>query len=224
MIQFNLLPDVKLEYLKTERTKHKIMLISGVTAAAALLILATLFLVVNVLQKQHLSNLNKDIKTYSDKLNSTKDLNKILTIQNQLKSLPEMHDQKVVASRLFNYMSQLTPNQANIAKFTIDFAASTISFSGGTDSLETVNKFTDTLKFTTYKTADSSSEGKAFADVVLTSFSRDDKGTRYQIDAHYEPLIFDNVGDVTLDTPKIISTRSETEKPAALFQQNGTNP
>ena len=153
MIQFNLLPDVKLEYLKTERTKHKIMLISGVTAAAALLILATLFLVVNVLQKQHLSNLNKDIKTYSDKLNSTKDLNKILTIQNQLKSLPEMHDQKVVASRLFNYMSQLTPNQANIAKFTIDFAASTISFSGGTDSLETVNKFTETLKFTTYTTS-----------------------------------------------------------------------
>ena len=154
MIQLNLLPDVKLEYLKTERTKRKIILISSSFAGAALVILAMLFVVVSVLQKQHLSSLNKDIKTYSQKLSDTTDLNKILTIQNQLESLPGMHDQKVVASRLFSYMSQVTPNQASIASLKIDFATSTISFNGAADSLETVNKFTDTLKFTDYKTAD----------------------------------------------------------------------
>lgn len=219
MIQLNLLPDIKLEYLKTERTKRKIILISSACAGAALLLLLMLFVVVNVLQKQHLNSLNKDIKTYSAKLSGTTDLNKILTIQNQLESLPAMHDQKVVASRLFSYMSQLTPNQASIASLKVDFVGNTISFSGTADALETVNKFTDTLKFTTFKTADGSSEDKAFSNVVLTNFSRDDKITHYQIDAHFAPVIFDNAQEASLITPKIISTRSETEKPAALFQQ-----
>ena len=219
MIQLNLLPDIKLEYLKTERTKRKIILISSACAGAALLLLLMLFVVVNVLQKQHLNSLNKDIKTYSAKLSGTTDLNKILTIQNQLESLPAMHDQKVVASRLFSYMSQLTPNQASIASLKVDFVGNTISFSGTADALETVNKFTDTLKFTTFKTADGSSEDKAFSNVVLNNFSRDDKITHYQIDAHFAPVIFDNAQEASLITPKIISTRSETEKPAALFQQ-----
>src|SRR3989344_4886309 len=219
MIQLNLLPDIKLEYLKTERTKRKIILISSACAGAALLLLLMLFVVVNVLQKQHLNSLNKDIKTYSAKLSGTTDLNKILTIQTQLESLPAIHDQKVVASRLFSYMSQLTPNQASITSLKIDFVGNTISFSGTADALETVNKFTDTLKFTTFKTADGSSEDKAFSNVVLTNFSRDDKITHYQIDAHFAPVIFDNAQEASLITPKIISTRSETEKPAALFQQ-----
>lgn len=43
MIQFNLLPDVKLEYIKANRAKHTVVVAASVTAAAALGIFILLF-------------------------------------------------------------------------------------------------------------------------------------------------------------------------------------
>jgi Tfp pilus assembly protein PilN len=217
MIQFNLLPDVKLKFIRARRQKRVIMLVAGGAAGAALIVLVLLFVVVNVLQKKHLSDLTADIKTYNSKIQNTKDISKILTIQNQLGSLPELHNKKAVASRLSVYITQLTPAQVSMSKFSIDFNAHTITFDGSADSLSTVNKFTDTLKFTTYKAGNKT--GNAFSDVVLASFTRGDKDANYQINAKFDPTIFDSANDATLTVPKIISTRSETEKPSALFQE-----
>src|SRR5689334_20407685 len=102
MIQFNLLPDVKLEYLKAQRLKQAVVSIAAIVAGVVLAVLVILFLVVDVFQKQHLKAVNNDIKTYTAKLQSIPDLNKILTVQNQLNSLPALHAQKPVTSRLFN--------------------------------------------------------------------------------------------------------------------------
>jgi len=217
MIQFNLLPDVKLEYIKAKQTKRTAVLASIAVCGVTISVLALLFVSVNVLQKKHLSDLNKDIKTYSTQLNNTKDLNKILTIQNQLNSLPGLHDDKVVGSRLFTYITQVTPANATISKFDIDFTANTMTITGTADNLGTINKFADTLKFTKYKTADGK-EGNAFSNVVLTTFSRDSSTASYQLNLQFDPVIFNGAQDVTLTTPKIISTRSETEKPSDLFQ------
>ncbi len=218
MIQFNLLPDVKLEYLKARKSKRLIMLTAAGVSAVAVTILLLLTLYVNVAQKKHLRDLNTDVKKYQGQLNTTADLNKILTIQNQLSSLPKLHGAKPVTSRLFGYIAALTPAQANISKLSVDFEAHTISITGTADSLSTVNKFTDTLKFTTYASSDQTTTGPAFSSIVLSSFSRDEKTASYSIDAAFDPIIFDNASDIALSVPKIISTRSETEKPAALFQ------
>lgn len=222
MIQFNLLPDVKLEYIKARRTKRAVILIAGGTAALSLTILIILFVVVNIAQKQHLKNLTNDIKKHSEELRDTPDLNKILTIQNQLNSLPQLHNNKPVVSRLFGYITQLTPNQVSIDKFIIDYSANTISITGDADSLSTVNQYADTLKFTTYENADKTKNGKAFSDVVLKSFDRDVSAASYQIDLKFDLAIFDSASKVTLTVPSIISTRSATEKPASLFQ--GSTP
>ena len=61
MIQFNLLPDIKLEYIKAKRMKRSVILISSVVGGSAFAIFILLFLVVNVAQKQHLSNLQADL-------------------------------------------------------------------------------------------------------------------------------------------------------------------
>lgn len=219
MIQFNLLPDVKLDYIKSRQLKHSIVMLSIIITSVAVGIFVLLFLVVNILQKQHIKDQTSDIKKYSSQLQQIPDLNKILTIQNQLTALPDLHKKKVVATRLFNYLTQVTPAQASISEFKIDFVANTMSFTGSADSLVTVNKFVDTLKFTTFTTTADSNAKKAFSDVVLTSFTRNDKSTNYQIDLKYDPVIFDSANEVTLTVPKIISTRSETEKPEDLFQQ-----
>ena len=152
MIQFNLLPDVKLEYLKAERTRRLVVSISVLVTAAALVILLLLVSITS-LQHKHLNDLNKDIKGLSSKISGQKDLNKILTVQNQLNSLTTLHAGKPAASRMTSFISQLTPSQASINNLTVDFNQHSISITGTADSLATVNQYVDTLKFTTYGVA-----------------------------------------------------------------------
>lgn len=234
MIQFNLLPDVKLEFLRTRYRKRLIVGFSVLASTIFFVIFLVLFLFVRVNQTRHMSDLNKDIKTSEARLKENPNLDKILTIQNQLKSLPGLHDQKVVSSRLIDYLGQLTPAQATISDVDVNYEESKIVIKGNADSLITVNKFADSLKFTTYKVNSSQpEEGKAFSSVVLRSFSLEpERGTVtpgnraiYELEFLFEPAIFALVSEdttngekpVELTVPKIISTRSETERPTDLF-------
>ncbi len=94
MVQFNLLPDVKLEYVKTQRTKRLLTLISIVVSIVGLAVLFLSFVTVNVVQKKSLNDLSSDITKYSSQLKNVKDLDKILTVQNQLSTLKGLHDQE----------------------------------------------------------------------------------------------------------------------------------
>lgn len=177
MLQFNLLPDVKMEYIHAQRLKQTVVSISAVVAGATLSIMVLLFLVVNVFQKSHLRDVNRDINDSTKKIQSINDLNKILTVQNQLNSLPNLHNQKPVSSRLFNYIGQIVPAKVEINSLALDFGLHTIQFDGSADSLTTVNRFIDTLKFATYPSGDK--KVNAFSNVVLASFSRTDKGATF---------------------------------------------
>lgn len=220
MIQFNLLPDVKLDYIRAKNLKRTVLVVAGLVSASAAAIFILMFLTVNVFQKTHLSHLNTDIADKSEQLKSTKDLDKVLTIQNQLNSLPALHDKKPVTSRLFNYLGLLVPAQVSIGKFDLDFDTSVMNVSGTTDSLGTVNKFVDTLKFTTYtyEQDGNKKEIKPFSSVVMASFGRTDKEATYQVKLSFDKAIFDSANKGTLVVPKITSTRSETEKPTDLFK------
>jgi hypothetical protein len=219
-IQFNLLPTVKLDYIKAQRTKRQVILISSLVAGFVFGIFLLLFITVNVLQKQHLSNLNKDIGQQTAKLEGINDLSKILTVQNQLKTLPGLHEQKPAASRVFGYISQITPNDVSMSNASVDFSTQTITIVGTAKDFNAINKYVDTIKFTNYSVEGTDGTKKAFSDVVLSNFNRDDKTASYQVTFKFDPIIFDNTQKVTLSVPSIISTRSETEKPAALFQQS----
>ena len=93
MIQFNLLPDVKLEFIKTRRTKHMVSLICTTVIVVSLVVLVGLFSVVNILQHKRINDLNAHIAKDTTTLKAVPDLNKILTIQNQLSSLTNLHEQ-----------------------------------------------------------------------------------------------------------------------------------
>lgn len=220
MIQFNLLPDVKLEYIKARRTQRLVILIAGILGSLALLVFVILFIVVNVWQKQHLSALNNDIAEDTATLQSIPDLDKVLTVQNQLNSLTGLHEKDPAAQRLFGYIGQVTPAQASLTSLKADFSESSLQITGGADSLSTVNQFVDTLKFTTFTTDKDDAAQKAFSDVVLANFSKNDKGVTYDIAFKFNPEIFNNTVKVQLVVPKIISTRSETQKPTDLFQNS----
>jgi len=221
MIQFNLLPDVKLEYIKTQRTQHLVTSVSFLASAAAIAIMVVLVLTVDVWQHKSINDLSGDIKTASKKLTATPDLDKILTVQNQLKALDGLHNDKAAANRLFGYLSQVTPTEATISDLTLDYTADTMTITGNAPTLDVVNTFTDSLKFTKYQADDSSDKQTAFSDVVLTTFGRSSEGATYTIDLTFDPIIFSNTDTVKLLVPNIISTRSIVEQPAALFE--GTN-
>jgi len=229
MIQFNLLPDIKQEYLKAQRQKHLVVFISTIATIAAVALMIVLILVVQVWQRKSINDLTGDIKKYSNQLSNTDDLNKILTVQNQLSSLTGLHNKKAVATRLFDYVTKLTPANANVAKLNIDYAKNTITISGTANALSTVNTYVDTLKFTNYKVTSgqgkSNTQKQAFNNVVLTAFGKTSKDTTYTINAKFDPIIFSELSTVDLVVPQITTTRSATEQPTDLFQQstNGTN-
>lgn len=220
MVQFNLLPDIKIQYLRARRQKQFVVLISVITIGVCVTAMVIIASFVFVLQRKNLSDLSKDINVASEELKNTPDLTKMLTVQNQLKALPGLHEDKPAASRIFNYLTQSTPSAASISRFNVDFQTLTMTISGSANSLVTVNTFADTLKFATYHTKNApNDEKKAFTSVVLSSFGRDSKGASYTITFTFDSVIFSEAEEVTLTVPNKITTRSETEQPAALFQE-----
>lgn len=222
MIELNLLPDVKMDYIKAQNMRRMTFTISALVTAVAVVLLGFL-LSVNQLQKKHLNDLTGDIKKESAQLKGKKDINKILTVQNQLNSLTALHAAKPAVSNLFNYLNQVTPSNINISTYHADFAAYTMTITGAADSLSDVNKYIDTLKFTDYKT-DDGTKARAFGNVVLSTFGINPQvktGTKpasYTINLSYDPAIFDITKKVELSVPSITTTRAVVDSPSDLFQ------
>jgi len=202
MIQFNLLPDIKQEFIKARRSKRMMLLVSFGVSALSIFVLLLMVVTVDVVQKARLSGLNDKIGKYAKQIKKTPDLSKILTVQNQLSTLTDLHNQKVVTSRLFTYISQVTPQQASISKLDVDYTANTMSITGEAPTLDVINAFADTLKATKYNTdADTKTMLPAFNQVVLAAFGRDSKGATYTITLNFDPIIFNSTNNVTLTVP-----------------------
>jgi Tfp pilus assembly protein PilN len=228
MIQLNLLPDVKLNYLKAQRSRKVITGVAIVVSAAAVGLLV-LMLVINGLQRKHLTDLSKDIDASSSKLQKQPDISRILTVQNQLSSLTGLHDAKPASSRLLGYLNQVTPAQVSITTLDTTNIDHTMTISGTADTLSSVNKYIDTLKSTTYKLPESEQTQNAFSSVVLGSFglatggSTTGKAASYTIMFGFEPVIFDTTKQVTLIVPKQTTTRQNTQS-TDLFGGSNTTP
>ncbi len=221
MIQLNLLPKVKLDFVKAKRTQRLTLLAATLVSALSIGIFVILF-ITTLAQKKHSNNLSEKIKNETTQLKQIQDLNKIITIQNQLNGLPELHKSKPVATRLFNFIKKITPDKITIESFDIDFSqenAGTIKISGQADTVASINVFMDTLKFTTYKTS-SNVTGDAFSDAVLT-FGISEKKVTYDITLKFNPTIFSSEAQVELLVPSgKVTSRSETEKPDSVFKTN----
>ena len=212
-VQFNLLPDVKLEFDRQQRTKRLVIAVSSLTVGVVVTLFIISFVIVDVLQKQLLTSASNDITKYSNNIKKIDNIEKILTIQNQLNSLPSLHQKKHLTSLLFDYLPQVTPTNVNIGKLDLDTGASTLTISGTADTVESINKFVDTLKFTSFTTADDSTKNPAFINVVLSKVDRNDKAASYTIDAGFDTSLFDATKKVSLVVPKETTTRSIINTP-----------
>jgi hypothetical protein len=228
MIQLNLLPDVKLEYIKAQRTRRLVLTVSVLVSAVAIVLLA-LLLSIDGLQKKHLSDLHHNIASESSKLQGEPQINKILTVQNQLESLTALHAGKPAASRLFDYLNEVTPVQVSISNFSIDFTKQTTTITGTTDALSSINKYVDTLKYTTYSSDSQTGNKPAFSSIVLSSFSLtsgakdSSQAASYTVTLSYDKNIFDITQKTTLTVPNLTTTRNGLSQPTDLFKASSSS-
>lgn len=226
MVQLNLLPDVKVSHIKTQRAKRMVVLGSLIVAAVSIFILIMMFSY-RMTQKQHLSNLNKDIKEIRAKLEGNKDLTRMLTVQNQLNSLPALYDGRPAADRLPVFIEQTTPNNVSISKLSLDFSTNTIELTGMAASLSAINTYVDTLKYTSFSFEGGETDpSRAFNDIVLAKHGIDtNRGSSansgfnasYTISMKFDPQIFDNTRGINLIVPSTVTTHAQDSGGVVLF-------
>jgi hypothetical protein len=218
--QINLLPDIKLEYLRSRKLRRMVIVLCTIALLACGGILFVFGSYVFGVQKLQLNNANNDIAGNIKQLKSIQDLDKIVTVQNQIGALSALHDSKPAISNIATYLRLVTPSSATISDFTLDYSTNTGIIKGTVASVEVVNRFVDTLKFTKFTSKDSTDSSKAFNSVVLDRINVSDKGTDYTISFGFNPVIFDLTKlPVKLEVPKITSTRSDLTVPNALFNE-----
>lgn len=214
-LQFNLLPELKVKYIKAQKTKKIVatnaLIVTGASFAIFLIMAATVYLV----QKKQLSDADKEVERYSQQLGAIENLDEVLTVQNQLTSLSDLHRGKHIGSRLFTYLPQVTPSNTKIGNLSINFEEYKMQIDGTADSQHTVNTFADTLKFTKFKVAGSDEERDAFPSVVQSSFAITTTGVSYGLTVTFAPELFKNTSLQTpqLAVPQLTTTRSALGDP-----------
>ncbi len=220
MISLNLLPDIKKEYLRSQRIKRFFIMSSILVSAVAIASVLMMSAYVLGVQRLQIANSQRSIDASIKIIAETEDLAKIVTIRNQLEALPQLHESKNVVTRLFSFIEILTPDSIYLSEVVVDFEDSTFELRGTGDDFKAINTYVDTLKNASFVYAGNEDAMLAFNSVVLDAISIDDEISRFKIVFSYEPTIFSNrVEDLRLTVPNIISTQSEAERPKTLFRE-----
>ena len=220
MIEINLLPDIKRQYLKSQRIKQLFILGSfgAVVIAGAGVILMWFF---TLGQNYHMDRLQEDIVEKIEELQAVEDLDKVVTVQNQLRVIESISDTKPEAKQLFNYLTKVTPDKVDLGSVIVDFSENqSIEISGLGSDFKAINTFIDVLKNATFTYKDADGDFNAFNSVVLAGQGEDDSTGKksFKIEMGFNEGIFDNnLEDLVLSVPTITSTQSETQRPKSLF-------
>lgn len=225
MIELNLLPDVKQEFVHARRQKRLVIatmiLISMVAAAVVALLLFYAYGVQNVRQKFA----DDAITAKSKELNGKKDLVRDLTIQNQLSSLTQLHETKGVYGRLFDYLKVLNPeapNNISISKVTVDTATGTLLVEASAKDYQAVTVFKDTLQNAQLVYTDPNSDSKdkvktplfTIVDIGNTGIGKDSSGK--QVASFKATLTYDsNAFDWTVKNSSIKVPNKKTNQSAS---------
>lgn len=154
MIEINLIPDVKQEFIRAQRVRTAVISIAIIVTiiAAGVVVLLALY----VFGGQQLRQLTADnkIEKQNKTLQDVSDINNVLTIQNQLSKLSEMHNNKHIDSRMLDVLASIVPqapNEVAVSKIAVDSAEGTITIdaqaNNGYPALEVFRKTIEATKF-----------------------------------------------------------------------------
>lgn len=169
MIQINLIPEFKVAIIKARAVRFKVIAVS--IAACIISISTVLVFVIYTYGVQALSenNISDQLKLEQTKIESVKDLTQLLTIQNQLSTIPKIHNSMSINSRIFEILTGIQKNTGNelvYSSVNVDSKNSTISLAGQVPSYSSYEIFLKSIKNlqVQYKTsANTESQTKPFA-------------------------------------------------------------
>lgn len=110
--EINLVPDIKNEMIKTLKLRNFIFFLCIVVASASVAITFIFGAIVGG-QQIAINNKKTTIASLSTKLNSYSDRDEFLKIKDQLDNISALTDNKTVASRTFNILSALIPQDGS---------------------------------------------------------------------------------------------------------------
>ena len=234
MISLNLVPQVKADFLRAQRMKRFIMLISFLISAGMVALVVFLSVFVYVVQERQSSGLQEDIATNLSELQNINNLERVVTVKNQLDSLPQLHEEKPISSRMFDFLTVLIPEEATLSSIELRFGETdefgdeffddsttgdgietfarggSFTFLGSAESFRDVNVLADSLKLAGYTLEDNGESLIAFDDVVTEGLDKDnDEGVFFSIRGDFSQDLFDfNNDDLLLTVPNVTSTAS----------------
>lgn len=213
MVTLNLLPDIKREYLRSQRTKRLFMIGSLLVSATFVSLVILLGLYVFVVQRLEIRGAQSGIDEAQRQLNEVQDLDKVLTVQKQLEVLPDLHTNKPAAERLFEYLSAVVPKDISLNSIDLDYTGvSAVEIDGFAKDFPSINTFTDALKNARVSYEGSDEQIAAFKDVVVENYGVDNNATTFRITLAYDPRIFDNsLTGVKMNVPNITTTQFNSE-------------
>jgi len=234
MIEINLLPNVKRELLKTRAMRNRVISISFLVGGASIAAVVVLALILGS-QIAAEAVQNGVIKDRNDKLMAVEDLNKVVTIQNQLTKINEQHSGKKINSRIFDVVTAVNPvapNNVSFSDIKVNPGSKTITLEGSA-----VNGYSalETLKKTILNTKVQTTDGDKSSEVSLTkeikdgdtSFGENSEGKKvlqfsFSFEYAEELLAPANNGTVSVLTPtgKVDVTDSRQGIPDSLFKSN----
>lgn len=202
MIEINLIPDVKRELIKAQRTRSVVITISIIVSIISIAAVAILAVYIFSVQLIRGNLLDSAIKDENAKLTKVEDLSKMLTIQNQLTKISELNNNKKITSRIFNMLDNINPpapNDIAMTSISVDTSLQSVSIEGqaavGYSALEIFKK---TIAGAKVKYTDG--EGKQqYADLASNistkdvSYGEDSSGAkvlRFSVDFTYTPELF----------------------------------
>lgn len=233
MIQINLIPDIKKEYLRARRMRDLTISVSILVglAAGGLVVAMVLFLGTQALRESLADNAIKD--EYA-KLEQIEGLSEMVTIQNQLSLISSQHESSTRDSRLFSVLQTINPPRPNDVRF------SSVQLIPETDTLElqgtaaagypAVEELVKTISSVNIRYDDEGAENgrgetPLAQEVIIgdTSYGVDGENERilrFSVKVVYAPDLFKNtIKDVEIDGPRgrINVTDSRVRVPDSLF-------
>lgn len=233
MIGINLLPDVKKEFIKAQRTRNTVISLSIVSMIFVVGLTALLALMVYAWQGTMIGMIKSDITKKQNTLVAKPEIEKYLTVQNQLDMLKALHDEKhkIVYSRLLDFFPLLNPaapNNVGLSSVKIKQSDMSINLQGNTSSFQGVTTFKNTLENAKvlYKIDGEQKEVNLFTSVTLKSASLGQNNGRsnasFEFVVIYSPEVFGpNATEIQLNVPKLTISDSQSNAPNELFKGEG---
>lgn len=237
MIEINLIPDVKQEYLKSQRLRAKVISISVLVSIVSVGAIAFLGAYMGTQAVRDLVADKSIDDGYAKLKKNNPDLDNIVTIQNQLANISTLNDNKQISSRVFQLLTAINPASPNDVKMTsvnLDPTSKTLTIEAiAKNGFQAADIFKKTILNTNVLyTADSTDSTVALTtDITLSdvSYGADTDGTkvlRFKLSFVYPQELFSNkVQSVKIVTPtgNTDVTDSKIYVPDSLFSEAATD-